>query len=109
VPARDPLHALLGVDRVEPSVFEGLRQVLARVAPVHELLEEAGEQGLVHPRLLRVPLLVLSEHLAPGRLHGLEDANVQRLELICRVGGQADESNIILFAELDDLGGDVAG
>jgi hypothetical protein len=49
-------------------------------------------------------LLEGGEHLSPGLLEGGEHSNVQWPELVCGVRGQADEGDVVLLTQLDDVG-----
>ncbi len=67
------------------------------------ILRRAGKR-LGNPHLLGMLLLEGRERLSPCLHEGGEHSKVQGLELVCGVGGQADEGDVVLLAQLDDSG-----
>jgi len=91
----DPLHPLVPVNGVEATPFKGSGEMLGAVCLDKSLLEELREVTLVYSGLPGVGLLVVTQDDPPGSLEWGKDAHIQWLELVCRVGRETDESDVV--------------
>jgi hypothetical protein len=83
--------------------------MLGAVCLDQSLLEELREFTLVYSGLPGMGLLVVTQDDPPGSLEWGKDAHIQWLELVCRVGRETDESDVVGLARVDDSRRQVTG